>query len=107
MSTEEKLIADLLWGPNADALFIRRIRNEAASAIERLSAIEQQRDEFRQLYLDLMGPTPVDDSTAEIVKAVEYWVNSRFGGDATVEQITALVVEAMKRAALNQSRTDA
>ncbi len=38
MSTEEKLVADLLGGPNADALFIRRIRNEAASAISRLSA---------------------------------------------------------------------
>lgn len=42
MSAEDKLVAELLGGPNADALFIRRIRNEAASAISRLSAEVQE-----------------------------------------------------------------
>lgn len=64
-----------------------------AAEIERLRV---SRDEFRSLFERLVMPQPASPDMADVVEAVETWVNQR-GGDETVDQIAVMAIEAYKR----------
>jgi hypothetical protein len=79
------------------ALVQRRAECEELRA--EVARLREERDTFRGMFLGAVCPKPATQDIADIVEAVENWVN-RLGGETTADQIAVVAIEAYKRAAL-------
>lgn len=72
------------------------LRASEAAAMERVKVLEAQRNEFRDLFLAGCAPFPVSSDIADVVAAVEEWVNQR-GGEDTADQIAVMAIQSYQR----------
>lgn len=74
----------------------RGVIEDQAAEIARLNAALV---EARDMLLQSCAPVAATPDIADVVSAVEEWVNKR-GGDETVDQIAVMAIQAYQRAAL-------
>ena len=74
--------------------------NDEAQLVElraRVTELEKARDQWKEVAMALAEPQPISADIADVVAAVEDWVNRR-GGDETVDQIAVMAIQAYQRA---------
>jgi hypothetical protein len=76
---------------------IARLRDALGLAEGQVKALETSRNEFRGLFLSACAPLAASPDIADVVVAVETWVNQR-GGDDTADQIAIMAIQAYQRA---------
>ena len=82
----------------ADAAdMLTALATQLAERDAELARVTAERDEFRNLFLAGMAPIPVSSDIADIVAAVEEWVNMR-GSEDTADQIAVMAIQSYQRA---------